>query len=106
MSFIENISAYKGAAIYVSSLQRCVWTEDHPFHDPRKALRWYDNFVYRNNSLIWNGGVNALTGSEFDIATDTKHIRATEIKNSTLKVNLNAVNRRSIINLLTVNLFI
>ena len=88
MSFIENSSAYKGAAIYISSLQRCMWTEDYPFYDPRKALRWYDNFVYRNNSLTWNGGVNALTGTEFDIATDTKRFQATEIKNSTLKVNL------------------
>ena len=49
--------------------------------------------------------MNALTGTEFDIATDTKRFQATEIKNSTLKVNL-SVSLVLIINLLIVYSFI
>ena len=60
----------RGAAIYVSSLRRCAWTEDPPYYDPSKALRWSTNFVYKNNSLIM--GFKAMNGSKYDIATDTK----------------------------------
>ena len=71
VSFIENSSNVKGAAIYISSLQRCVWSETPPHHTPKKALRW-DKFLYKNNSLVWNGGTKVLSGDLYDIATDTK----------------------------------
>ena len=58
----------RGAAIYVSSLQRCLWTNKFPHHDFKKALRWSGNIVYKKNYLI----TKALSGPEYDIATDTK----------------------------------
>ncbi|PFX25111.1 hypothetical protein AWC38_SpisGene10242 [Stylophora pistillata] len=70
VSFIENFSFYKGAAIYISSLQRCQWSEEAPHTDPKKALRWSNNFVYRNNSLF-PGGLRYLPGNN-DISTETK----------------------------------
>ena len=84
MSFIENTSKFKGAAIYISSLRRCVWMEEPPFHDRQKALRWCSNFVYKNNSL--DGGVQTFTGSKYDIATDTEGYRSTTDNNSPVKV--------------------
>jgi len=86
ISFIENSSNLKGAAIFVSSLQRCVWTEEFPYHDPSKALRWSRNFVYKNNSIIFDGGGEALSGSEYDIATDTKRFHLSTEDNSTVKL--------------------
>ena len=83
---------FKGAAIYVSSLQRCVWTEEFPFHNPNKSLRWSSNFVYKDNSLIFDGGTQVLTGFEYDIATDTKRYHSTIKDNSTRKVWLKFVN--------------
>ena len=74
----------KGAAIYVSSLQRCLWTEEFPYYNYSKALRWSRNhFVYRNNFLL----LEAKSGSEYDIATDTKafHLDSTK-DHSTVKV--------------------
>jgi len=73
----------RGAAIYVSSLQSCVWTEEFPYYNYSEALRWSRNFVYRNNFL----SMEANNGSEYDIATDTKdfHLYSTR-DNSTVKV--------------------
>ena len=62
-----------------------MWTEEFPYHDPRKALRWSSNFVYKNNSLIFDGGTEVFTGSEYDIATDTKSFHSTQ-DNSAVKV--------------------
>lgn len=73
----------KGAAIYVSSLLRCLWTEKFPYYDFKKALRWSSNFVYKNNFLF----TEAQNGSEYDIATDTKGFQLHSTKdNSTVKV--------------------
>ena len=85
ISFIENSSRWKGSAIYLSSLRRCVWNEEAPYYDLHKALRWSTDFVYRNNSLIWDDGIQ-LTGPKYDIATDTKGYRFAGRDNSTLKV--------------------
>ena len=72
VSFIENKSNVKGAAIYISSLQRCVWSETVPHYSREKALRW-DKFLYKDNSLVlMNGGTKVLSGDLYDIATDTK----------------------------------
>ena len=86
ISFIENSSKLKGAAIYVSSLRRCVWTEEFPYYNASKALRWSSNFVYKNNSIIFDGGTEAFSGSEYDIATDTKSFHSSAENNSTVKV--------------------
>jgi len=85
ISFIENSSKVKGAAIYVTSLQRCVWTEEFPYYNYSKALRWSRKFVYRNNFLF----TEANNGSKYDIATDTKsfHLYSTK-DNSTVKLTL------------------
>lgn len=74
----------KGAAIYVSSLRRCLWTEEFPYYNYSKALRWSSkNFVYRNNFLL----LEAKSGPEYDIATDTKDFRLDYTKDhSTVKV--------------------
>ncbi|KAL9984155.1 hypothetical protein ACROYT_G006421 [Oculina patagonica] len=85
ISFTENSSTFKGAAIYVSSLQRCVWTEEFPYHNPRKALRWSSNFVYKNNWLMFDGGTQTLCGPKYDIATDTKSFHST--KNNSAKLS-------------------
>ena len=74
----------KGAAIYISSLQRCAWKEQPPFRDLHKALRWSSNFAYQNNSLVWNGG----TGSKYDIATDTEKINLWTGKQNNLTVKV------------------
>lgn len=86
ISFIENSSRWKGSAIYLSSLRRCVWNEEAPYYDLHKALRWSTDFVYRNNSLIWDDGIQ-LTGPKYDIATDTKGYRFAGRDNSTLKLS-------------------
>ena len=70
----------------MSSLQRCLWTEDYPYYDPSKALRWSKNFVFKDNSIIFDGGAGALSGSEYDIATDTKRFQLSTEDNSTVKV--------------------
>lgn len=70
----------------MSSLQRCVWTEEYPYYDPRKALRWSMNFVYKDNSIIFDGGAESLSGSQYDIATDTKRFQLSTEDNSTVKV--------------------
>ena len=74
----------RGAAIYVSSLQSCLWTEEWPYYNYSKALRWSNkNFVYKNNFLF----TEAKNGSEYDIATDTRGFRLHSIKdNATVKV--------------------
>ena len=69
ISFIENGSMVRGAAIYVSSLQRCSWTKEFPHHDFKTALRWSGNIVYKKNYLF----TKALSGSAYDITTDTKN---------------------------------
>ena len=83
ISFIENSSMVKGAAIYVSSLQRCVWTKEIPHRDFKKALRWSGNIKYERNFLF----TEALSGSAYDIATDTErfHLHSTK-DNSIVKV--------------------
>ena len=58
----------KGAAIYVPSLQRCSWTKEVPHQDFKTALRWSGNIQYKKNYLF----TKALSGSAYDIATDTK----------------------------------
>ena len=68
ISFIENGSMVRGAAIYVPSLQRCSWTKEFPHHDFKTALRWSGNIVYKKNYLF----TKALSGSAYDITTDTK----------------------------------
>ena len=73
----------KGGAIYISSLQRCVWNEDPPHHNPQKALRWSSNFVYKKNSLILDERPDAFNN---DIATDTKSFRSSVKDNTTVKV--------------------
>ena len=73
----------KGAAIYVSSLQRCLWAEEFPYGNYSKALRWSRNFVYKNNFLF----IEAKSGSKYDIATDTKSFQLHSTKdNSAVKV--------------------
>ena len=73
----------KGGAIYISSLQRCVWDEDPPHYNPQKALRWSSNFVYESNSLILDERLDALNN---DISTDTKSFRSNVTDNTTIKV--------------------
>ena len=63
-----------------------MWKEEPPYHDTQKALRWSSNFVYRNNSLVFDGVPYVLSGPEYDIATDTKHFNSTTGDNCTVKV--------------------
>ena len=86
MSFIENRSKIKGAAVYVSSLERCWWSEEPPFYDPYKALRWNNKFVYRNNCLEFGNGTKPLSGAEYDIATDLANYQMSPANHSTPKV--------------------
>ena len=73
----------KGGAIYISSLQRCVWNEHPPHYNLQKALRWSSNFVYENNSLILDERLHAFNN---DISTDTKSLRSNVKDNTTIKV--------------------
>ena len=67
----------------MSSLQRCAWTEDFPYFNYSKALRWSKrNFVYKNNFLF----TEAKNGSKYDIATDTKRFQLSTEDNSSVKV--------------------
>jgi len=93
VSFIENSCMVRGAAIYVSSLQRCVWTEKFPHHNRSEALRWSSRFVYKNNFLF----TEAMNGSDYDIATDTIgfHLNSTN-ENSSVKVFLEGFRQLSL----------
>ena len=42
--------------------------------------------MYKNNSIIFSGGGETLSGSKYDIATDTKRFHLTTEDNSTIKV--------------------
>lgn len=57
-----------------------------PYHDPQKALRWSSNILYRNNSLVFDGVPHVFSGTEYDIATDTKHYSSTLGDNFTVKL--------------------
>lgn len=63
-----------------------MWIEEAPYHDPQKALRWSSNILYRNNSLVFDGVPHVFSGTEYDIATDTKNYNSTLGDNSTVKV--------------------
>lgn len=84
----------RGAAIYVSSLQRCAWTEKFPHRNRSEALRWSSRFVYKNNFLI----TEAMNGSDYDIATDTIgfHVNSTN-ENSPVKVFLEGFRQLSLL---------
>lgn len=84
----------RGAAIYVSSLQRCVWTEKFPHRNRSEALRWSSRFVYKNNFLF----TEAMNGSDYDIATDTIgfHLNSTN-ENSPVKVFLEGFRQLSLL---------
>jgi len=68
-----------------------VWTEEFPYYNASKALRWSKNFVYINNSIIFDGGLEALSGSEYDIATDTKRFHTSTEYISTVKVGMHVL---------------
>ena len=42
--------------------------------------------MYKNNSIIFSGGGKTLSGSKYDIATDTKSFHLTTEDNSSIKV--------------------
>ena len=44
--------------------------------------------MYKDNSIIFDGGAEPLSGSEHDIATDTKSFRFSTPDNSTVKVGM------------------
>lgn len=68
-----------------------MWTEEFPYYNASKALRWSKNFVYINNSINFDGGLEALSGSEYDIATDTKSFHTSAGYISTVKVGMHGL---------------
>ena len=90
VSFIENKAIYRGAAVYIASLNRCLWYEEYPFYNAEKALRWNNMFEYRGNVLHPDKNGKQLTGPEYDIATDTHHF---QLKGSDRDIKVNWTTR-------------
>lgn len=75
MSFVKNRAKVKGAAVYISTLSACLWYEKYPFHSVQEAIRWNNTFEYHDNFILPAKDFKALTGPEYDIATDTHHFQ-------------------------------
>lgn len=73
MSFIANGAGYKGAAVYATTINQCVWVPEQPYKDKMKALRWSDRFVYENNYIGNEKSRSEVDNgySNVDIETDT-----------------------------------
>lgn len=77
LTFVNNSATEKGAAIYISTLLHCQWSEDEAlgYQSYEKSLRWNtDVFTYTGNylelaSLSKNN--KKLLNAKVDIATDT-----------------------------------
>lgn len=88
MSFIENSAKVKGAAVYISSLDACLWYEKYPFYSVEKALRWNNTFVYSGNFIHPLNDFTPLSGPDYDIATDTHHFEDEDHDDKNIEVCL------------------
>ena len=86
MSFIGNSAKVKGAAVYISSLDACLWYEKYPFYSVEKALRWNNTFVYKGNFIHPSKDFKPLSGPDYDIATDTHHFKDEDRDDKNIKV--------------------
>ena len=73
MNFVANGAGYKGAAVYATTINECIWVPDKPYRNATGVLRWSDQFSYTNNYI---GGLKERESSKgvsnyTTLATDT-----------------------------------
>eukprot|EP00794_Sanderia_malayensis_P007820 gene7820-8667_t len=80
LEFINNGAAVKAGAVFINTLTSCLWNDEPPHHSFEKALRWNDNFVYRDNYVdamytpITLDTTDTNEATAADIATDTSKL--------------------------------
>ena len=78
MTFIENGAGYKGAAVYATTVNQCVWIPEKPNVNASAVLQWSDRFIYTKNYIgYFKQTVSSLDSSNNSvIATDASRYGA------------------------------